>query len=219
MKHYIHLSNQTGRKCVLTLCALLLSVCLYAQKTLNGVVLDEQDMPLIGATVAFSGKSGGTVTDMDGKFSLKVKQGDKLTFSYIGYQTKTLTFKGQNNVTVRLEPDNKLLDEVVVVGYGSMKRSDLTGAVSSVKGEDLVGFQSSVSMMLTKVDSFNAEETVLIQKASGQAAYPPRRRRTCRANGANAARLSRSRALSACKRPAMANCSGVLVKAKRGVIA
>lgn len=143
MKHYIHLSNQTGRKCVLTLCALLLSVCLYAQKTLNGVVLDEQDMPLIGATVAFSGKSGGTVTDMDGKFSLKVKQGDKLTFSYIGYQTKTLTFKGQNNVTVRLEPDNKLLDEVVVVGYGSMKRSDLTGAVSSVKGEDLVGFQSS----------------------------------------------------------------------------
>ena len=128
---------------MLTLCALLLSVCLYAQKTLNGVVLDEQDMPLIGATVAFSGKSGGTVTDMDGKFSLKVKQGDKLTFSYIGYQTKTLTFKGQNNVTVRLEPDNKLLDEVVVVGYGSMKRSDLTGAVSSVKGEDLVGFQSS----------------------------------------------------------------------------
>ena len=128
---------------MLTLCALLLSVCLYAQKTLNGVVLDEQDMPLIGATVAFSGKSGGTVTDIDGKFSLKVKQGDKLTFSYIGYQTKTLTFKGQNNITVRLDPDNKLLDEVVVVGYGSMKRSDLTGAVASVKGEDLVGFQSS----------------------------------------------------------------------------
>ena len=128
---------------MLTLCALLLSVCLYAQKMLNGVVLDEQDMPLIGATVAFSGKSGGTVTDIDGKFSLKVKQGDKLTFSYIGYQTKTLTFKGQNNITVRLDPDNKLLDEVVVVGYGSMKRSDLTGAVASVKGEDLVGFQSS----------------------------------------------------------------------------
>ena len=143
MEHYIHLSKSMGRRGVMTLCALLLSVCLYAQKTLNGVVLDEQDMPLIGATVAFSGKSGGTVTDMDGKFTLKVKQGDKLTFSYIGYQAKTMTFKGQNNITVRLEPDNKLLDEVVVVGYGSMKRSDLTGSVSSVRGEDLVGFQSS----------------------------------------------------------------------------
>lgn len=141
--NHIHLSNSTGRKFVLTLCALLLTVCVYAQKTLNGVVLDEQDMPLIGATVAFSGKTGGTVTDMDGKFTLKVKVGDKLTFSYIGYQTKTMTFKGQNNITVRLEPDNKLLDEVVVVGYGSMKRSDLTGSVASVRGEDLIGYQSS----------------------------------------------------------------------------
>lgn len=141
--NHIHLSNSTGRKFALTLCALLLTVCVYAQKTLNGVVLDEQDMPLIGATVAFSGKPGGTVTDMDGKFTLKVKVGDKLTFSYIGYQTKTMTFKGQNNITVRLEPDNKLLDEVVVVGYGSMKRSDLTGSVASVRGEDLIGYQSS----------------------------------------------------------------------------
>lgn len=141
--NHIHLSNSTGRKFALTLCALLLTVCVYAQKTLNGVVLDEQDMPLIGATVAFSGKTGGTVTDIDGKFTLKVKVGDKLTFSYIGYQTKTMTFKGQNNITVRLEPDNKLLDEVVVVGYGSMKRSDLTGSVASVRGEDLIGYQSS----------------------------------------------------------------------------
>ena len=141
--NHIHLSNSTGRKFALTLCALLLTVCVYAQKTLNGVVLDEQDMPLIGATVAFSGKTGGTVTDMDGKFTLKVKVGDKLTFSYIGYRTKTMTFKGQNNITVRLEPDNKLLDEVVVVGYGSMKRSDLTGSVASVRGEDLIGYQSS----------------------------------------------------------------------------
>lgn len=141
--NHIHLSNSTGRKFALTLCALLLTVCVYAQKTLNGVVLDEQDMPLIGATVAFSGKTGGTVTDMDGKFTLKVKVGDKLTFSYIGYQTKTMTFKGQNNITVRLEPDSKLLDEVVVVGYGSMKRSDLTGSVASVRGEDLIGYQSS----------------------------------------------------------------------------
>lgn len=141
--NHIHLSNSTGRKFALTLCALLLTVCVYAQKTLNGVVFDEQDMPLIGATVAFSGKTGGTVTDMDGKFTLKVKVGDKLTFSYIGYQTKTMTFKGQNNITVRLEPDNKLLDEVVVVGYGSMKRSDLTGSVASVRGEDLIGYQSS----------------------------------------------------------------------------
>ena len=141
--NHIHLSNSTGRKFALTLCALLLTVCVYAQKTLNGVVFDEQDMPLIGATVAFSGKTGGTVTDMDGKFTLKVKVGDKLTFSYIGYQTKTMTFKGQNNITVRLEPDSKLLDEVVVVGYGSMKRSDLTGSVASVRGEDLIGYQSS----------------------------------------------------------------------------
>lgn len=143
MIHYMHLLKSMGRKCLFTLCALLLPVCLYAQNTLSGVVLDDQDMPLIGATVTISGSSGGTVTDMDGKFSLRVRKGDKLLVSYIGFRTSTFTYQGQNSITIRLEPDDKLLDEVVVVGYGSMRRSDLTGSVASVAGKDLVGYQSS----------------------------------------------------------------------------
>ena len=128
---------------MLTLFALILSVSLYAQKQFKGTVVDESDLPLIGATVAIEGSSGGTITDMDGNFIIKVKKGAKITFSYVGYKSRTLTYQGQNNVTVKLEPDSKLIDEVVVVGYSSMKKTDLTGSIASVAPEDLQGFKSS----------------------------------------------------------------------------
>ena len=112
--------KSASKRGFITLLALMMSVCLYAQRTtLNGVVIDETDQPLIGATVQVVGTPDGTITDFDGNFSLKVKKGAKITFSYVGYLSKTLTFQGQNKVTVKLEPDNKTLDEVVVVGYGA----------------------------------------------------------------------------------------------------
>lgn len=136
--------KSASKRGFITLLALMMSVCLYAQRiTLNGVVIDETDQPLIGATVQVVGTPDGTITDFDGNFSLKVKKGAKITFSYVGYLSKTLTFQGQNKVTVKLEPDNKTLEEVVVVGYGAMKRSDLTGSLSSVGGKDIEGYKTS----------------------------------------------------------------------------
>lgn len=141
--HLINKFQYIGRRVMLTLFALILSVSLYAQKQFKGTVVDESDLPLIGATVAIEGSSGGTITDMDGNFIIKVKKGAKITFSYVGYKSRTLTYQGQNNVTVKLEPDSKLMDEVVVVGYSSMKKTDLTGSIASVAPEDLQGFKSS----------------------------------------------------------------------------
>lgn len=141
--HLINKFQYIGRRVMLTLFALILSVSLYAQKQFKGTVVDESELPLIGATVAIEGSSGGTITDMDGNFIIKVKKGAKITFSYVGYKSRTLTYQGQNNVTVKLEPDSKLIDEVVVVGYSSMKKTDLTGSIASVAPEDLQGFKSS----------------------------------------------------------------------------
>lgn len=141
--YHINISKSMGHRGLITLFALILSVGLYAQKALTGTVVDETDMPLIGATVAVEGTSGGTITDIDGNFTIKVKKGAVIKFSYVGYKDRKLTFQGQNNITVKLEPDAKIIDEVVVVGYSSMKKSDLTGSIASVAAEDLQGFKSS----------------------------------------------------------------------------
>lgn len=141
--YLINIYKSMGQRNLITLLALVLSVSLYAQKTLKGTVVDEDDMPLIGATVAVEGTSGGTITDIEGNFSIKVKKGAVVKFSYVGYKERKLTYQGQNNVTVKLEPDAKVIDEVVVVGYSSMKKTDLTGSIASVAPEDLQGFKSS----------------------------------------------------------------------------
>ena len=138
-----NISKSIGQRSLVTLLVLILSVNLYAQKALKGTVVDEADMPLIGATVAVEGTSGGTITDIDGNFSIKVKKGAVIKFSYVGYKDRKMTYHGQNNVTVKLEPDAKVIDEVVVVGYSSMKKTDLTGSIASVAAEDLQGFKSS----------------------------------------------------------------------------
>ena len=140
---YNNIIRSIGQRGLITLLTLILSVNLYAQKVFKGTIIDETNMPLIGATVTIEGTSDGTITDIDGKFSIKVKKGAKVSFSYIGYKTQMLVFKGQNDITVKLEPDNKVLDEVVVVGYSSMKKSDLTGSIASVSSEELQGFKSS----------------------------------------------------------------------------
>lgn len=107
-------------------------------RTVTGTVLDETGEPLIGVSVQVKGTSTGTITDFDGKFSLNVPANATLTVSYIGYQTQDIKVGSQRDLTVRLRPDNKLLDEVVVIGYGTVKKRDLTGAVASMKNADVV---------------------------------------------------------------------------------
>ena len=120
------------------------------QRTLTGTVTDEQGEPIVGATVIEHGKKTGTITNGDGAFSLATTPGTTLTISYVGFAPQTV--KARNGMRVILSEEAKGLDEVVVVGYGTMKKRDLTGAVSSVKGTDLAvaGVASSAHMLAGK---------------------------------------------------------------------
>lgn len=131
------------RRLSVFLCAVLVagfSSLSYAQNgrfNIKGVVVDEQGEPLIGASVFVKGTTEGVVTDVDGAFALSVQEGATLTASYIGYLSKDVEVGNRDNLTITLEPDSKTLEEVVVIGYGTVKKKDLTGSVASVRGDDL----------------------------------------------------------------------------------
>ena len=114
---------------------LLCSTVMLAQNKVSGTVLDATGEPLIGVSVLETGTNNGVVTDFNGDFTLTVKQGAKLTFSYVGYTSKTLA--AANGMKVTLEEDNKVLNEVVVVGYGTMRRKDVTSSITTVQAKDL----------------------------------------------------------------------------------
>ncbi|MDR0798274.1 MAG: TonB-dependent receptor [Dysgonamonadaceae bacterium] len=117
----------------------LVAAGMYAQDNwqVSGVVTDANDgSELIGVSVSVQGTSQGTVTDLDGRYSISVPKGKSLTFSYVGYKPQTIVVKG-STLDVALNTDTKMLDEVVAIGYGSIKKSDLTGAVGSISGEKL----------------------------------------------------------------------------------
>lgn len=105
--------------------------------TVSGVVTDENGEPLIGVSVIQEGTTTGIATDFDGRYTLNVPSGATLQFTYIGYKPFTVKVGSKTNIDVQMEPDTNVLDDVVVVGYGTMKKSDLTGAVSSVGTEAL----------------------------------------------------------------------------------
>ncbi|WP_217809500.1 SusC/RagA family TonB-linked outer membrane protein [Massilibacteroides vaginae] len=111
-------------------------------KTITGTLLDKQtNEPLIGASVVIKGTSIGTAADFDGKFSLEVSDPNAiLVCRFIGYNSLDFPLNGATNVTISLSPDIEVLDEVVVVGYGTMRKSDLTGSLSSVKSKDVTAF-------------------------------------------------------------------------------
>lgn len=114
----------------------------------KGLVRDEQGEPLIGVSVLLEGTTQGTITDIDGRFALDAKEGQTLEISYMGYRTERIKV-GAGELTITLHEDTKTLDEVVVVGYGTQKRSDLTGSVASVKADDVNAVPtSSVAEML-----------------------------------------------------------------------
>lgn len=104
---------------------------------ITGIVEDVSGMPIIGANVTIKGTMKGTITDVDGKFTLEVGEGAVLIVSYIGYVEQSVSVGKQSSITVTLKEDTQALDEVVVVGYGTFKKSDLTGAITQVKGEEI----------------------------------------------------------------------------------
>jgi TonB-linked SusC/RagA family outer membrane protein len=106
-------------------------------KPITGVVTDETNEPVIGANVLIKGTAFGTITDLDGKFTMEVPSNAVLQVSYIGYLTKEVAVGSQSSVHITLTEDSKTIDEVVVIGYGSVKKSNLTGAVSSIKTTEL----------------------------------------------------------------------------------
>ena len=127
------------RKTFLTLVAMLLAIPAFAQNIdVSGTVVDKDGEPLIGATVMLAGTSVGTATDLDGNYKLKnVPSKGKIIFSYIGYNSLEEQVDGRTTINAVLTDNAELLEEVVVVGYGVMKRTDLTGAVSTVGTEKL----------------------------------------------------------------------------------
>ena len=100
--------------------------------TVSGTVVDELGEPLIGATVQQKGTSNGTSTDIDGKYTLTIAPKGTITVSYVGYNTQDIAVDGRTVINVTMKENAAVLDEVVVVGYGQMKRSDLTGSVESL---------------------------------------------------------------------------------------
>ena len=106
-------------------------------KIVTGTVLDVTGMPVIGANVTVKGTTQGTITDMDGKFSLEVAEGDILQVTYIGFANQEVKVGTQTNLSVTLKEDAEALDELVVVGYGTQKKVNLTGAVASISPEEI----------------------------------------------------------------------------------
>ena len=124
----------------LTLALLAVAGSLFAQnRRITGTVTDDTGAGVIGASVMEQGTSNGAVTDLDGKYAITVKPGATLVFSSIGYATQEIAVGNQTVIDILLKEDTEFLDEVVVVGYGTMKRSDLSGASVSMKEEDLRG--------------------------------------------------------------------------------
>ena len=142
------LSHTTGKLMRLTWIGMLLLITGIAQaqvKTIQGLVLDETDQPLTGATVYTSDKKSSAITDLDGLFKLtNVNVGDTLVVSYVSYQTFKQVIKSSDNFfRVALAPDERMLDEVVIVGYGQQKKASVVGAIAQVSTKELT--QSPVS--------------------------------------------------------------------------
>lgn len=111
----------------------------FAQKTVTGTVRDTEGEPMIGVTVVVDGTSTGSITDIDGNFSIaNVPDGATLKVSYVGFKDQKITIGGKTKFEIQMSEDTKSLDELVVVGYGVVKKSDLTGSVGSIHSDDIV---------------------------------------------------------------------------------
>lgn len=126
-------------------------------KTVTGVVVDAAGVPVIGANVIVKGTTVGTITDFDGNYSLEVPENAVLQISYIGYLTEEVTVGDKSFINVTLKEDSQALDELVVVGYGTMRKSDVTGSIATAKGDELTKQQnfSALDNLRGKVSGVN----------------------------------------------------------------
>ena len=131
MRRVQNLIRRNCKRVVASAFLLLLSTIAFAQSKITGTVKDASGEPLIGVSVVEVGTTNGTVTDIDGNYVLNVKPGAKLKVSYVGFTPQEI--KAGNNGQVILKEDNKTLNEVVVVGYGTMRRKDVTSSITTVK--------------------------------------------------------------------------------------
>ena len=140
------------RRKILLIPFLFISLFSLAQtRTITGKVTGKNDgQPLIGVTVVSTGTQNGTTTDLDGKYSIDLSPDEKsLTFSYVGFQSVTVDVSNTTSADVAMISESKMLNDVVIVGYGTQKKSDLTGSVSTVKSSDI-----------TKVPSFDPAQAL-----------------------------------------------------------
>ena len=126
----------------LLLCLMGISVCVYGseeKKVLNGVVTDGEGMPIIGANILVKGQTNGVISDAEGKFAITISSPkDVLVISYIGYNTVEVTVGDRKQIHIQLTESTNLLNDVVVIGYGSMKKGEITSAITNVKSEDFI---------------------------------------------------------------------------------
>ncbi|MFV8280736.1 SusC/RagA family TonB-linked outer membrane protein [Christiangramia marina] len=160
------------KKTAIFLMALICHLALIAQESysLSGTVISEGDaIPLAGVSVVIKGTTTGVVTDFDGNYEIDVVEGNVLQFSYLGFVSQEITYNGQQTLDVSMASDSQLLDETVVIGYGTRKKSHLTGAVSSVVNEDLD------QLPVARVDDALVGQIsgVNIQATDGQAGAAP----------------------------------------------
>jgi TonB-linked SusC/RagA family outer membrane protein len=156
---------------ILSICFACLAFTLpgFAQTgTVTGVVTDENDEPVIGATILVVGTSRGTVTDINGRFSIDVPANAVLQISYVGYVTQRIRVGTSSTLNVKLNVDETNLEEVVVVGYGTQRKATLTGAISAVKSEEIIATknESVVNMLTGKLPGVR-----ISQKSSQPGAY------------------------------------------------
>lgn len=151
-------------------------------KVVTGTIVDPSGMPVIGANVKVKGTTNGTITDMNGHFSLEVEEGAVLQISYIGYANQEIEVGNQNKLSIALKEDAEALDELVVVGYGMMKKSDLTGSLSSVNSEDLTAF--AVSNPIQALQGRAAGVNITTNSGSPEGSF------TVRIRGANSIRAN-----------------------------
>ena len=146
----------------------LLPMGALAQGVVKGTVSDAAGDPIIGASVKVQGTQGGAITDLNGKFSVNAPSNATLSISYVGYVTQRVNVGGRSNINVVLTEDNNTLDDVVVIGYGVQKKSDLTGAVASVNSGELEALSTTDAgaALQGKVSGVN----VLTNASPGEAA-------------------------------------------------
>lgn len=149
------------RHAILLIVYLMIPTMAFSQtKTIHGIVVDIQGEAIIGASVVISGTSKGTITDIEGTFRIEASAKDKLTVSFMGYEKKEIAVGNNTNLKIVLDEDRKLLDEVVVVGYGTQKKVTLTGAVSAINNEELTVTKNEnvLNMMTGKIPGLRIQQ-------------------------------------------------------------